>query len=188
MFSSLSNIGFSSNARSFPGFPQKCQTLQHRLAPRDCQRYDLGVEDIVSLAPMGIGQSLQILVFDDHGHQAPELLGLVADHAVDQGQFDNQELRGWIAGNGGDCDQPLNAASVYCEEFIAFGVRASCTIWLIRPQALWDLIGAPSTGLIDVAIKSASSSNNMLLPPHPISHCLYHRHHEITHSQGWGLW
>ncbi|MEM7471477.1 MAG: DUF1989 domain-containing protein [Pseudomonadota bacterium] len=161
----FSNIGAHGAGRSFPGFRSKTEALRVRLGPRDARRFDLAIGDIFSVQPCMADQSLRLLVFDEKGHLAPELLGLDRGKALDLATFDSASLMGWIASNGGQETDALRAPSVATEELLVLRATAKCTLWALRPQMASDLVSAPSIGMMEVAHKPADAGNAAPLPP-----------------------
>lgn len=160
----FSNIGFAGNGRMFPGFPTPSSTLRKRLAPRMALRFDLSLGDLFSAVPSFEGQSFRLVVFSRDGRQDVGLLGLADATNLSAASFNSAELRAWISKNGGSEDAPLLAATVSLDELTVFEAKDACTIWAISSQTRGDLVGASSSGLIDLAVKPASAGNSPLLP------------------------
>lgn len=159
------NVGFASRSRAFPGFPAKSYALRQRLGPREALRLDLQSDDILALTPLGADQAVCILVFDDRGAARPELLGLEAKAITPLNTFDSNALHGWLRGNGAEPDTAYPAGQVRLDELVALKAVAGCTVWMVRPVEVAELVTSGSVGLVEVGLKPAASGAAATLPP-----------------------
>lgn len=159
------NIGFAGAQRSFPGFPEKSETIRLRLAPREARQFDLSPGDLLSLLPREPGQTVAIAVYNDRGQDAPDALGLEAGRAVPESAFDSAGLTGWLASNGANPQRPLLATYVTLQDLISFKAGQRCTVWVLGPVAAIDMVASVSSGIVDVAVKPASAGHRPILPP-----------------------
>ncbi len=160
----LSNIGFTSSARSFPGFAKP--TADNRLiAPRDAVRFDVAAGDLLSLSGMRSGDGVIVMAFDERGRSALSGLGLAGDATVQLDDFDSAPLLGWIARNGGSAVAPPDAAWIVgTDDTIVLGATRACTVWVAQPARPDHLVSCGAGGTVHVAHQPAKASD-VLLPP-----------------------
>ena len=159
------NVGFHGARRAFPGFPVKSDVIRQHVAPREAVILGLCHGDILSLMPLGWGQSVTLCVIDARGRAAPQLLGLGQGAPVDRAHFESAALDGWIASNGGEVGAALSGVTVRLDELVAFKPTAACSVWVIRPVGCEDLVGAASSGLVEMSLKRAADGQGPVLPP-----------------------
>ncbi|MEM6482678.1 MAG: DUF1989 domain-containing protein [Pseudomonadota bacterium] len=165
ILSEFRNIAFAGGQRVFPGFPEKSETLRRRLGPREAKRFDLSAGDVLSALPLGPGQSLALLVYDESGGIAPERLALTAPDHVRKDEFDHAELEGWLSSNGSKPTPSYKASVISLAELTPFAASQDCTVWALRPAYTTDFVEQASEGLIEVAIKPAIAGRCAILPP-----------------------
>lgn len=161
---SFSNIDFAGRGRSFPGFLPKSEIVRIRLAPREAARFQLDPGDLLSALPTEASQKLHLLVFDSKGRLMPECLGLVADSCVSPSDFQSAPLLGWIEANGGDREIPLKGTEIAFDDLVALHASARCTVWAVCARDAARHISEASTGIVEVGVKPASTSNGPVLP------------------------
>lgn len=157
------NMGFRSQARSFPGFPAPLQTHLRRLAPREALRQDLRAGDLLSIeAPAG---GAQIVAFDAAGRPALDTLGLKPDGPLALVASDTGVLTGWIVAQGGDATAPIPAACpAPLAEPLLLKANAAVTVWILRPLQPEALVDGSAGGSVTVSLKRAAGQSP-LLPP-----------------------
>ena len=121
-------------------------------------------EDILSLRPMGLEQTISVLVFDLRGHLRPELLGLEATDVIAAEDFDSAALLGWIAGCGGDVPQSFVTKTYSIDDLLVLQARGECSVWLVQACNSARLMQHPSPGVIEFALKPATSGAGTPLP------------------------
>ncbi|MEM6595264.1 MAG: DUF1989 domain-containing protein [Pseudomonadota bacterium] len=176
----FSNIGFQGAGRAFPGFPEQSAAFPHKLLPRHAHRLDLSPGDIISIPPCD-ALSVALLVFDEAGHSAPELMGLEQGVALSRETFDHAALIGWISSNGGDPNAVLTGPRIGSDELLVLRAAAVCTVWAILPQSAAALVTADGQHSVVVSHKPAARSGPLLPPP------LGQIRDEFTVSRGTGL-
>lgn len=155
------NIGQTARRRSYPGFARKSDRVTERLSPRQCRRFDLQSDDLVTLS----GQPVLLAVFDGHGRLAPEVLGTSANATLPTDHFDTAALAGWMAANGGLLTNTLTVIRIEAAEPVILRASAPCTVWAILPVSAADLVTAGSPGLVEVSVKPGNAGNATPLPP-----------------------
>ncbi|MEL6522402.1 MAG: DUF1989 domain-containing protein [Pseudomonadota bacterium] len=139
--------------------------MTERISPREVRRFDLQAGDLLSVRPVGIGQTLALIVFDDKGCIAPERLSLPANDTLAADAFDSAALLGWIAGNGGNPQQSFSSTRILLDDQIVLRANAPCTLWAASPVSPEDLVSQFSRGLVEVSVKQTASGGENLLPP-----------------------
>ncbi len=165
LYHEFSNIGFAGRRRTFPGFPKRSDAIRRTLPPRGAVSFDLKTDDILSIRPLGKGQSLDLLVFGGGGRLCPRLLGLEQDSMVGTASFDSAALRGWLERKGAAAPETFASAEVEIDDLVALKARKACAVWAVRPVDAEMLVAAASAGLIEVSHKPASSGCRAPLPP-----------------------
>jgi aminomethyltransferase len=127
--------------------------------------FTLAQGDSIAAVPLGVGQNMSVLVFDDKGRLAPQILGLKPAHAKPVSGFDESAMKGWIARNGGSLDFAIKGVAVPVDELIVFGAKQNCTVWVLRPVDAAEFVQSPSLGLIEISHKSTRAGTAAPLPP-----------------------
>ena len=161
----FSNVGFHAARRSFAGFPDAA-VRRKSLAPREAVPSELKQGDLLSIEGLATGERLSLLVFDERGAISPGLLGLSAGSTLSAGDFDSAALLGWIAAQGGDPAMALSAAEVQSDgEILVLKAQGDCTVWVLRPLAVAELVGGGAGGLVTLAHQPRAASPIDRLPP-----------------------
>lgn len=164
----ISNVGYSNQARSFAGFPSKANVLRQTLVSRDAKRVDMNTGDLLSVQGLLSGEQLPLIVFDERGHLAPQHVGLQNTHRFQVSDIDGAELVGWIAKNGGEARPTLDSALLTGNdktEAIVLKADTPCHVWLIRPLSAQDLVNCVTMPIVTIEHKPASSDPTAFLPP-----------------------
>lgn len=164
----ISNIGYASPARSFPGFPSKSKALRQVLAPRDARRIDLHEGDLIAIQGLQPGERLPLLVFDERGQPIPHSLGLSSGPAVQSANVDCEELNGWLARYGGAAISTYNAAEVIGGDdgdSVMLKAGSDCHLWVLRPLETQDLVACATKSTIELLHQPASTDPLACLPP-----------------------
>lgn len=82
------NVGQTAARRSYPGLARKSDRITERLSPRQCRRFALGPEDLLSVS----GAVAYLLVFDAHGRLDPRCLDCSQTEPLPGDRFDAGEL------------------------------------------------------------------------------------------------
>ena len=161
----FSNMGFDGRRRSFPGFSSGKQSVTRSLSPRDAVRFDLKAGDLISLHESSARQSASLLVFDLKGQVAPERVDLVQNETVSVDRFDAHALLGWIAAHGGEERTTFPVTEVTVDDLCVFRATAACTVWVIRPLHVYELVTGGDIGQLTVSCTPASQNSAVLPPP-----------------------
>ncbi|MEP5155465.1 DUF1989 domain-containing protein [Planktotalea sp.] len=176
------SIGLNSPQRSFPGFAKRTSANVHTIAPRDVQRIDMKVGDLISFLDVFDGDCLHVFAFDTKGRDALSDLGLTANQTLNSKQIDAQALMGWVSANGGDADAaiPVSVLSDFDEQ-VVLKTQAALTLWVARPVDAETFVAGSNCGLITVTHQPANPPK-INLPPE-----LGDVRDEFTVSRGTGM-
>lgn len=162
----FNNVGYSSAARRFPGFPKALHGSAKDLVPRDAQKLELRSGDLLSISGAQGPVSIRIAAFDARGKDALHLLGLKAEAPLDHTLADCGELTGWIASQGGESAADIPVAGIPAASLpIVLSARSPVTVWIISALCCDDLIGgAPTADTVRVTHQPKDTSG-VVLPP-----------------------
>ncbi|MEM6587103.1 MAG: DUF1989 domain-containing protein [Pseudomonadota bacterium] len=161
----FSNMGFEGSRRSFPGFAASKQSITRSLSPREAIRISLNPGDMLSLHKGNAPQIAALLVFDHAGHHAPDYLGLSKNMELNTDAFAAQELLGWYAGNGGTPVGQFPATQVTVDDLRVFRAVHPCTVWVVRPLQIDELVSGADAGQLIVSCTPAAQDSPVLPPP-----------------------
>lgn len=158
------NVGLTSHARSFPGFPKPSDGTTHKIAPRDGVRLDLMAGDLLSVDQSTGTAEAQILAFDQTGRPALDALGLSARGQMPRRGCDMTALTGWVEANGGDVlDLPASQVPASDDPIVLKSTRA-ITVWVFRPARPQALVEGGLPGAVTVMHQPAPRSTPDLPP------------------------
>ncbi|MEM7731728.1 MAG: DUF1989 domain-containing protein [Pseudomonadota bacterium] len=161
----FSNMGFEGSRRSFPGFAASKQSITRSLFPREAIRITLKTGDMLSLHDGKAPQLAAILVFDHTGLPAPDHLGLSKTTDLDTNAFNARELLGWYAANGGVPVDQFPATQVMIDDLRVFRAVKPCTVWVVRPLQIHELVSGADAGQLIVSCTPAAQNSPVLPPP-----------------------
>lgn len=162
----FSNVGFSSSARKFAGFPKASHGSATDIVPREALRLDLRAGDLLSVSGAEGPVSIRIAAFDARGQDALNLLGLEAEGPLDRTLANCAELNAWVASQGGERDAEVLVAGIPAASLpIVLSARSRVTLWVISVVSCVELIrGATKAGTVRVAHQPKDTSG-VVLPP-----------------------
>lgn len=147
------NVGQTAARRSYPGLARKSDRITERLSPRQCRRFALGPEDLLSVS----GAVAYLLVFDAHGRLDPRCLDCSQTEPLPGDRFDAGELAGWVTAHGGQLPEPLPAVRLNAPEPVILKAASPCTVWVVLALSCEDLIATAAPGLLEVTLKPAQA-------------------------------
>ena len=162
----FSNVGFSSPARSFAGFPKALHGLTKDIVPREALRLDLKAGDLLSISGAEGSVSVRIAAFDARGKDALNLLDLEAEGPLDKALANCAELNAWIASQGGDEAAEIPVAGIPGASLpIVLSASARVTLWIISVLSCVDLIsGAAKANTVRLTHQPKDTSGPVLPP------------------------
>ena len=160
----FSNIGFAGQGRAFPGMPPKSASLLMLISPRQAVRLAMNPGDILSIRPLGAGQSISLMVLDHQGNNRPDLLRLEAPAPLDLSAFESGEFVGWWQAQGGATPIDPQASAVALEDMVVLRAGSACTVWAVLPMDPAGLVSAASCGTVEVGLKEAMVGGRAPLP------------------------
>lgn len=162
----FSNVGFSSPARRFAGFPKAVHGSAKDLTPRDVLRLELKAGDLLSIAGAQGTVSVRIAAFDARGKDALSLLGLEAEGPLDKSLAHCAELTAWIASQGGDGAAEVPVAVIPSASLpIVLGAKSRVTLWVISVLSCDDLISGAATADTVLVTHQPKDTSGIVLPP-----------------------
>lgn len=179
----FNNVGFSSPARRFAGFPKALHGCVAEIAPRDASKTDLNAGDLLSVSGAEGAASILVAAFDARGGDALKLVGLSADGPLDPASAECAELRAWIASQGGDGAGAIPVAGIAAASLpVVLSAEAQVTVWVIHALSRDDLVsGAGKTDTVRITHQPKDTSG-AVLPP-----ALGEVRDEFTVTRGTGL-
>ena len=167
---SFNNIGYTSEARSFPGFAKKSEAAQWALPPRQALRIEMGEGDLLSIEDQGdqIDSNLSLYagVFDHNLVASGHPLGVELDCSLTRMEFDTDELDGWLdaMGRGKKKGYAVTRLNII-DGLVILKARSACTVWIIRPAKAHDVVSAAHSSVIRVSHKPSDQHCEPSLPP-----------------------
>ncbi|MEL6648140.1 MAG: urea carboxylase-associated family protein [Pseudomonadota bacterium] len=128
-------------------------------------RFDLNAGDLISLHEGPAEQTASLLVFDQGGDISPEIIGLRQNASLSTDRFDAGALLGWIASHGGQERAEFPVTELRVQDLCVFRATAACTVWVIRPLHIYELVAGGDAGQLTVSCTPASQNSAILPPP-----------------------
>ncbi|MEL7013815.1 MAG: DUF1989 domain-containing protein, partial [Pseudomonadota bacterium] len=161
----FSNMGFDGVRRRFPGFSSPKKSFNQTLSPREAISFDLDTGDLVSLHDGSAAQVAALVVYDHKGRPSPAALGLTDSVELSVDQFDAAAFMGWYAANGGALAETLQATFVTVTELCVFRASQPCTVWIIRPLNIFELVTGSNAGQLTVSCTPGTQKGVVLPSP-----------------------
>lgn len=160
------NVGFSSTARSFAGFPKALHGSMKDIVPRQAIKMELRTGDLLSISGVEGSVSIKISAFGARGEDALKLLGLKADGPLDTTLADCAELKAWIASQGGETSAEIMVAGVPSDSLpLVFAAKSRMTIWIINALPNEDLITSANNADSVSITHQPKDTSGIILPP-----------------------
>ena len=179
----FSNVGFSTPARSFAGFPKASHAFTKDILPRDSLRLELRAGDLLSLAGSDGAASIRIAAFDARGRDALNLLGLQADGRLDRSNAQCAELEAWIAAQGGEGAAEIPVVAISAADLpVVLSARSRVMLWVISMMSSADLVSGGTGANVLRVTHQPKENSGVVLPPE-----LGAVREEFTVTRGTGL-